>query len=225
MNAQEHEILSRFLSQLRGAQLPMKDAQADALIRSAVSTQPDAAYWLVQRALVAEQAVEAARAQIAQLQWQVQALQQGNPPSAPSRFLGNSNPWGAPAAAPNPAPIASQSGGYAAPQAAPAASGGGLSSFLGTVATTAVGVAAGSFLFQGVENLLHSHSGHDHNAWMGPDGQPMAGGDTVINNYYLSDDQPNDAWASAQHPASGQLTDYDAPDFGADVADEGDTWV
>jgi hypothetical protein len=107
-----------------------------------------------------EQALEAAKAQISDLQNQLQASQ---PPSGNNSFL-DANSWGnagrtteksvtgseLPANMPkqNVTPL---------PHAARAASPGFLSGgggMLGTIAATAAGVAGGAFLFQGIGHLL-----------------------------------------------------------------------
>jgi hypothetical protein len=155
-------MLQDFLDQLVQARGVTKDPQADAMIARAVSRQPDAAYLLVQRALLVEQALGNAKARIAELE------SQGGKESG-GGFL-DANSWGNSAAArpSNPVPGMGQ-GGYpqqAAPvpnaQSAPARSGGFLGgaggSMLGTVAATAAGVAAGSFLFHGIGNLLGNNS-------------------------------------------------------------------
>jgi len=166
MNASEEKMLQDFLNQLVQARGITKDPEADALIGRAVAQQPDAAYLLVQRALLVEQALGNAKARIAELE--SQGGQRG------SGFL-DANAWGNSAQSmgqgasqttaqnrpSNPVPGMGQ-GGYQqqvapAAQAAPARGGflgGGAGSMLGTVAATAAGVAAGSFLFHGIGNLL-----------------------------------------------------------------------
>ena len=90
MSPQETQSLQDFLNQLIQARGIAKDPQAEALIASAVAQQPDAAYLLVQRALLMDQALNMAKTQIASLQSQVQATQ-----AAPSRsFLDPANAWG-----------------------------------------------------------------------------------------------------------------------------------
>jgi uncharacterized protein len=161
MSPQETQILQDFLTQLEQARGVVKDPQADEMIARAVARQPDAAYLLVQRALLLEQALNTAKAQIAALQSQLQAAQ------PVSRGFLDPNTWGnspqyRPAAAPLPpsAPVP-----YQAPLAAPAQAaspgflGGGLGSLLGTAAATAAGVAGGAFLFHGIENLIGGHHG------------------------------------------------------------------
>ncbi|WP_367847407.1 DUF2076 family protein [Rhodoferax sp. WC2427] len=151
MNIPEREQLSRFLLQLAQAQAGAKDPQAQALIAEAVARQPDAAYLLVQRCLLQDNALQTAQAQIARLQAEAQQAQPAG------NFL-DANGWGrapvAPVAAYAPAPAYPQ----AMPVAAPAApSRFQAPSFLTSMATTAAGVAAGAFLFQGIESLMGQH--------------------------------------------------------------------
>ncbi|WP_267106034.1 DUF2076 family protein, partial [Xanthomonas sacchari] len=82
MTPQEQQLLEDFLARLRSAGGVAKDPQADALIHARLADQPDAAYLLVQRTLLLEHALEAAKAQIAQLQ------QAATPPPPPASFLG-----------------------------------------------------------------------------------------------------------------------------------------
>ncbi|MEQ1620713.1 MAG: DUF2076 domain-containing protein [Methylococcales bacterium] len=194
MNAQERDQLNQLLKQLVEVRLAAKDPEAESLIREAATQQPDATYLLVQRTLLLDQALINAKTRIDDLQNQLQRSQTAQSNS----FLSN-DPWAQPAAAGS-GPVPGV-GSYQIPrnaqqpqqqqqqQQAPVAAspfGGGGSSFLGNVATTAAGVVAGSFLFQGIENLMgggHHASGfgqqalNDHNV---PD-------QTVINNYYGDD--------------------------------------
>jgi uncharacterized protein len=158
MSPQESRLLQDFLDQLVQVKGITKDPQAEAMITQAVRQQPDAAYLLVQRALLQEQALEAAKAQIAALQSQAQGGRQGG-------FLDSASSWGnsvrtsvRPAVAPQAEPVY---GSYAAPRASmmPSMLGGGGGSFLGNMAATAAGVVGGAFLFQGIENLLGHHGG------------------------------------------------------------------
>jgi hypothetical protein len=155
MNTQEREQLTRFLQQLTGTQAAQKDSEADALIREACLRQPDAAYLLVQRAMLLGHAVEDAQTQITRLQAELpQAQSRGNN----SAFL-DPNAWGsAGAARNNPAtqmPAPSPTPAAAAP--APSAWGSGM---LGNIATTAAGVVAGGFLFQGISHLMGNQGSH-----------------------------------------------------------------
>lgn len=192
MNPQETQVLESFLNQLVQARAGAKDPHAEALIAEALARQPDAAYLLVQRALLLDQALASAKAQIAQMQNQVQAAQ-----GSSGSFLDSANAWGnsvnaAPARPSMPAgapiavsPYAAQPQVAAAVPSRPGFFSGGFGGALGNIATTAAGVAGGAFLFQGIENLLHHNSGSGFLA------QPLGGmprDETVINNYYGSDD-------------------------------------
>jgi len=221
MSPQETQALQDFLNQLTQVRGIAKDPQADALIARAVAQQPDAAYLLVQRALLMEQALNSSKAQIASLQSQLQAAQSA---AAPARGFLDGNSWGsnpvpanrpAPASAaayapPAPAytgaPMPAQAPQYQA--AAPAASssffGGGLGSALGTVAATAAGVAGGAFLFQGIEHLMHSAGGSNMPTEVVEN--------TTINNYYGSD---NDSSRSRDDARSNDFVSNDILDDGS----------
>jgi hypothetical protein len=210
MNVQEREQLSHFLQQLTLAQAGPKDAEAEALIREAGTRQPDAAYLLVQRAMQLEQALQIVQSQASKLQAEVEQLRGGTR----SGFLDAGNAWGrppavqaAPGVTTQPAvqpqtQFQPQAQAQAAQAAAPASSWG--SGMLGNVATTAAGVVAGSFLFQGIGNLMGHHqtgAGFGANA-----AQPVpASENTVINNYYDSSapDDAEDLFASADDGDSG----------------------
>ena len=166
MNLQEREQLNLFLQQLIQVQVGQKDAEADTLIREASARQPDAGYLLVQRAMQLEHALESMKAQCSQLQAELDKMSSG----AQSGFLNNANAWGSSAVASTApsAPVTATPGSLIQPQAqapvvsvpapaTPAASSWG-SGILGTVATTAAGVVAGSFLFQGIGNLMGHHN-------------------------------------------------------------------
>jgi hypothetical protein len=201
MSPQENQSLQDFLNQLTQVRGIAKDPQADALIASAVAQQPDAAYLLVQRALLMEQALNAAKAQITALQNQVQAAQ-----SVPSRsFLDGANAWGnssmvtpRPATPPmmssSPSPVQTPVAQSPVQPAAPSFFGGGAGSMLGTVAATAAGVAGGAFLFQGIESLIGHHtssSGFMNQPDMAPLAAPIE--NTTVNNYYESDTATKDS--------------------------------
>lgn len=169
MTPLEKQLLERFLQQMTAAHAGQKDAEADALIREACARQPDAAYLLVQRAMQLEQAFEASQNQVQKLQSELDQARGGQP----GGFLSDPYAWGsqprAPAAAaPGGAPSGQQpipgvsaanrvptpaASAAAAPARAPGAWGG--SSMLGTMATTAAGVVAGSFLYQGIQNMMN----------------------------------------------------------------------
>lgn len=154
MNTQEREQLTRFLQQLAQASASNKDAEAEALIGEACRRQADASYLLVQRALLLEQALQGAQAEIGRLRGELDKTQGGG------RFL-DGNAWGSAAApmqrnSPPPVQPSSVAASPTAPSAGASSWGTGL---LGTVATTAAGVVAGSFLYQGIEHLMGNRHG------------------------------------------------------------------
>jgi len=217
MNVQERELLTAFLQQLSGAQAGQKDAEADALIREACVRQPDAAYLLVQRAMQLGQALQATQAQAGQLQAELDQLRAGTK----SSFLADANAWGksvvaspqVPAAMSHSAPLAplaplAQPRAAAMAPAAAATPAWG-SSMLGTVATTAAGVVAGSFLYHGIENLMGNHNQGSALGANSAHATP-ATENTVINNYY--GDSGNDAGGN----------DTELADAGSSFDDSGD---
>ena len=175
MTSQEKELLTRFLQQMIATRAGQKDPEAEALIREAVAQQPDAAYLLVQRAMQLEQLLEATEAHAQKLQSELDAARSGSAPAARSGSFLSDPAWGSRgsqnAAAPQapaqqrsvsglpigaPPPVgAATAPGAAAPVAAARPGGWGGGSMLGTVASTAAGVVAGSFLFQGIQGLMH----------------------------------------------------------------------
>lgn len=158
MSPSDTQKLHDFLGQLVQASGIQKDPEADSLIQRAVAQQPDAAYLLVQRALLMEQALDAARSRIAMLESQLDKQQRSG-----GGFL-DPNSWGHRHR--SHAPQHHQSQHMSWQHALPSFSnrsgsgflrGGGGGGLLGSIAATAAGVAAGSFLFHGLDNLFHDH--------------------------------------------------------------------
>jgi hypothetical protein len=172
MTPQDTQLLQGFLDQLTRAQVGTMDREAQTLIARAFAQQPDAAYLVVQRALLLEQALKQAQAQIAQLQQQS------------SSFVGT-RAWNpAPSPAPGAAlPTADALTARAVPNS-PAGS--PWSSFLGNAAATAAGVAGGAFLFHGLEDLL------GHGGGFSAAGAPTEMVENVTVNNYGGDDDSGD---------------------------------
>jgi hypothetical protein len=136
MTPQEKELLQKFLAQLAQAHVSAKDPEAQAMISRAVGQRPDAAYLLVQRALLLERALQQAKSQ---LSW----LHEQRDGADGSSHAWTQTPSSTPATAPAPPePTASGQTG---------ATSSGWSGFLANAATTAAGVAGGSLLFQDLE--------------------------------------------------------------------------
>jgi len=91
MNAQEQTLIENLFQQLRQRDGQPKDGQAEAWVRQQAQQTPDALYWLTQRGLLLEQALQQAQQQEAQLQAQlVEARAAAAPPASGSggSFLG-----------------------------------------------------------------------------------------------------------------------------------------
>jgi hypothetical protein len=213
MTPQERQLLTTFVQQLAQTRADPKDAEADGLIREAVSRQPDANYLLVQRAMGLDLALKAAQAQIEKLQAELDHGKRGGERS----FVGSAEAWGrsAPAAnagqarlAPLTQPLGKTAAPAAAAAAAPSAWGSGM---LGNLATTAAGVVAGSFLYQGIQNLMGHHNpgfGNDmatHSSGLSVDAtEALADGDEVA---HVLDNDSDDSVAMGDGG-------FDSPDLG-----------
>ena len=194
MSPQETQLLQDFLNQLVQAKCMGKDPQAEALILNAIALQPNASYLLVQRAMLMDNALNQAKAQITSLQSQLQAAQSAQSTPTSQGFL-DANAWGHSPAAIVSVPPSPMMANISAPSPTlmqtPAASSGffsgGVGNVLGTVAATAAGVAGGAFLFQGIEHMMGHNNG---NSFTGQQQSMMPTGNTTINNYY-GDDTPS----------------------------------
>ncbi len=131
MTPDERNLLQAFLTDLARAPKVAKDLEADAMIQEAMRSNPDAAYLLVQHAILSDQALHAAQARIEA---------QGAPQSAPTFLPQQSGPWAGQGGAPV--------------QSSPFAPNSGLGGFLRNAGQMAAGVAVGDFLFQGIENIF-----------------------------------------------------------------------
>lgn len=230
MTPEERQLLTGLADRIRSAPAQQKDEEAAGLIRDLVQTRPDTTYILAQTTLMQDFALRTAQAQIADLQRQLADARQAAPASGGS-FLGSlfgggpsvpaagsvppANPWVRPAPQQAYGQTAYAQPGatqpvYAAPVLQPSQTSG----FLQNAAQTAVGVAGGMLLFEGMESLFSGHRG----GWGGGGygGGPWGGGgygggygptenitEVVNNNYY-------------DNPASGQ--GQQAADFTQDPA-------
>lgn len=189
MTPDERSLLTQFLGDLARTQGVAKDQEAAAMIDNAIRANPDSGYVLVQHALMADQALHQAQAQIAQLQAQ---LAQAAPPAPQPSFLGagmsgaapQQGPWGQ---QPPPQPQQPYYG------SGPLSSGGGLGSFLRSAGTMAAGVAGGELLFSGLSGMFGGHGGGMGGGFGGGFGGGGFGGGTenvTVNNY--NDDDGGD---------------------------------
>ena len=215
MNLQEREQLTTFLQQLAQAQAGAKDEEAQAMIAGTFFRQPDAAYLVVQRSLLLDAALQDAQAQISALKTQ---LAQQRPAPAASSFL-DATTWGR-----QPSPVISapmvSSPPVQAVQAvqpvafAPPARGFQAPGFLSNMATTAAGVAAGAFLFQGINSLVGSHHSTPL-AGASPLSSSAADKEAPVSNFL---DAPTDTSSSVADSSAGfsELLDIGGSDQSSD---------
>jgi len=211
---QEEQLLNSLVERVNQTQLQEKDPDAEALLNQGLGGNPDALYILAQTVLVQNIALDQAKAQVAQLQQQLQQARQQ--PAHATSFLGNllGHRDSPPPPPPQPTYLPPRQQGYVPPPppppgydpqyAQPQYVSGGQPSFLRGAMQTAAGVAAGALAFEGVEAVLHGLGGLGHPGYgfggpglgmggFGPGMGMMGAGferpveETVINNYY---DQP-----------------------------------
>ena len=209
MTPEERQMLQALVNRIKAAPAQQRDQEADAMLRDLVQQRPDTAYLLAQTVLMQDLALRNAQAQITDLQRQVQAAQSARPAQGSGSFLGGlfgssppppgppqyrapgpsgappaagAGPWNRPAAAPPPQAY------YTAP-GAPVLQPSQGSSFLQQAATTAVGIAGGALLFEGIQSLFGPHYGTGFiggGPWGGMGYGPSLTEETIVNNYYDS---------------------------------------
>jgi hypothetical protein len=181
MSPDESRLLTDLLDRLARLPAGYKDPEADALIKAAMIKLPDAPYQLVQACILQEQAALGAKARIDQLEAEMQRLRQQLAAETQPRSTAP-GPWGAAAAQ----PVLTHPGPWGG--SVPAYRG---SSFLGNVAETAVGIAGGMLLAQGVSNLFGGHgSVWGGNSW---GAGPSIVENTTINETFISNADHTDA--------------------------------
>ena len=213
MTPDERDLLDRFLSDLARARPGPKDAEAADRIERALRSNPDAAYVLVQHAILADQALAEAQARIETLE------RAAGPAPGQGSFLGGRGrddgrypppPSGAYSAGAYPAtsvpPTNGGTFGGGAPQPGPFSGGGGLGNFLRSAGTTAAGVAGGAFLFEGLSNMFGGHHGGGY-GFGGFGGGP--GVENVTINEYGDRGDFDDQGGGAAGFDEGPLSDGD----------------
>lgn len=268
MTPDERQLLTGLFDRIRGASTTSRDPEADTLIAEATKAQPYAPYFLAQTVLVQDQALRAANDRLQELESKVKELesQSANAPRSGSFLSGLGSLFGGgPAPRPRPTspppgswgPAPRQGGwqtqapppppppGYGQPAPGPwgstgaPASGGFLKGALGTAA----GVAGGVLLADSIRDLF---SGHNNALGIGTGYTGLGGGlgsglgsETIVNNYYGTDEQSlrdYDASQDAQQDAADdqRFADYqqdadqdqddiqDASDLGSDDFSGGD---
>ena len=187
MTPDERNLLSRFLQDLSQARGGLNDAEAADMIDRALRSNPDAAYLLVQHAIISDQALHAAQDRVVQLESQLRGAPQPSQGGG-GGFLGGGAPWSSPQGY---AGQPQAQDGYRQAQPQPQRGGllgglfgggapaqpGGFGSFLRSAGTTAAGVAGGEFLFSGLSNMF----GGGRGGFGGGYGAPME--NVTINEY------------------------------------------
>ena len=255
MTPDETQLLTALIDRVRQTQLLHTDPDAERMIRELTVARPEAAYILAQTVVMQDFALRQARAKLDDLQRQLddartQVAQQQAAPRSGGFFSGlfggtpapspsvppTAGPWGGrPAAAsyaqqtyapPPPPPNYGAATGYAGGAQAP--------SFLQGAAQTAMGVAGGALLFEGIESMFGGHhgfggmgygggfggGGFGDSVWGG--GMPQETVNETVNNYYEGTPPTDSGYAGTDFTPSdqGNFTDtgFDTGgDFGSDL--------
>ena len=214
MTPEERQLITDLANRIAQTPPPVRDPEAEELIRTRIGSRPDALYLMTQTVLIQNMALDHARQEIEQLKHQAPVA-----PQAPGSFLGGGGGggWGAPQTPQNPQ--------YNAPPPmpmAPPVQPSGMSSFLRSAGTTAAGVAAGALAIGGISSLfggLGGLLGGGHHQGMGSGflgGQPSAGEETIVNNYYGEDPERRERQGSVPDDlAPDDNTDYSSTDVPA----------
>ena len=215
MTSQEKELLARFLEQLKGAQAGPKDLEAEGMIREAVTRQPDAAYLLVQRAIQLEQLLAAAQAEAQKARTELENAQSG---ARGTSFLSDNYAWGRsagvgrhPSPVPRP-PLFPACVAHLFPRLRPCSPCRPRRQRPRSVVPGAPVCSAyrehrgrcggGSFLFQGIQGLMHRNDAHT--AWNDvtpqrdalTDDQVASSEPELLNSYDTDEDSGGDSLAS-----------------------------
>jgi hypothetical protein len=234
MTPQERQLIDDLFDRIARLETGPRDPDAERAIAAGAQRAPHALYALVQTALVQDEALKQAEAQIRELTGAAapaggggfldtmrSALGRGSVPSVPQPSGSAPDPrW-------NSGGALSQGGTpQYAPQAQPASpfnaapQGGG--SFLGTAAATAAGVIGGSMLFNALGGMFGGHRGGSAFADTPRDqGSPWSGNDNAAGSDLSRDAGLNDVGGNNRGASLFDDGDSDNAD-NYDVADSGD---
>jgi len=197
MTPEERNLVIQLFDRLTTLEDAQRDPEAERLIKDGLRQAPNAPYALVQTVLVQDEALRRADARIRELEGQ------GAAPARDTGFLGSmrdslfgraeprgSVPTVRPADNPGTSP-AWRSGAAPATPVANAASFSTGGSFLGTAASAAAGVIAGSLLLDGIRSMMWHHGGGAHGAFdagMTPSAPWGGGGSDALSRQAGIDD-------------------------------------
>lgn len=239
MTPQERQLIDDLFDRIAKLEMAPRDADAERAIAAGAQRAPHALYALVQTALVQDEALKQAETRIRELSGagtpasggfldsMRSALGRGSVPSVPQPGAAGGNApdprWNSGGALPQGgAPQYSPQAQPASPFNAAPQGGGG--SFLGTAASTAVGVIGGSLLFNALGGMFGGHRGGSAFADVPRDqgsGSPWGGNDNAAGSDLSRDAGLNDV--GGDNRSAGLFDDGDSDNAGDyDVADSGD---
>lgn len=253
MSPDERMLITQLFERLRGAATAQRDPEAESFIRQQIAQQPYAPYAMAQTIVAQSKALEATQARIKELEANVpespyygRESEAGfaGPTYAGQRPMGapgygaaqpSQSPWhtdrapvGAPASAPvgGPSPWGGQPQQPQPWQQQPQPQQGG--GFLAGAMQTALGVAGGAMLFEGMRDLFgggrESSSAADANSLADPN---------AVDRFAASDDSGDNGggdnggggWFSNIFGGGDGDADSNEDDLGGDDGDNGDDWA
>jgi hypothetical protein len=224
MTPEERQRVGELFDRLGQLESAPRDPDAERAIADGLKRAPNAAYALVQTALVQDEALKRADARIRELSGNQQPQSGGGFLDSMRAALGSSSRHtSVPSvrASDQPDPRWNSGGTYAAtataPVAPPASGGpfGGGGSFLGTAAASAAGFIGGALLLNSISSMFGQHSGSAF-ADVPRDSSPWDSG--AANSDLARDAGINDIGGGQQASLFGDANDNDV----GDVADAGD---
>jgi hypothetical protein len=239
MTPEERQLLSALAQRVKNVPPQQKDPEAEQFIRQLVMERPDTPYVLAQTVIMQDFALRNAQSQIEELQRQLSEMappaqerpgsflgglfgrsQSPQPSTSSSGSVPRVNPWSNPDTPPpgyGAAPGQGQGYGYGPPPQGPVMQPSQTGSFLRGAASTAVGVAGGALLFQGINSLFSGHHGSS-SALAGVNPQDSLSEKTIVNNSY---DEGDRGGGLQQADFGGDAADFGGDeDFGGDDDDQ-----
>lgn len=206
MTPQEEQLIRSVVDRLRQATSTTQtiDPAVEALIQREVLSQPHAGYFLTQALIIQDHVLKDAEARIQQLTTALQQTQQTQGQGSGGFLSGLFGGHSTPAPVPPPPPPT-----YAGPHS-------GFGDFMKGAAATALGVAGGSLLYDGLRGMFSGGGGLGYGAGPGFGGGMFTGGGAFGGSPVVVENITN---ITENTPASGGDFGQDSPDFGADQPD------
>jgi uncharacterized protein len=217
MTPEERQLLEALAQRVKSVPAQAKDFEADQAIRQLVNEREDTAYILAQTVIMQDFALRNAQSQIEDLQ---RKLTEAPGRQQSGSFLGGLFGGTGTAASPSPRPWGQAAEAQQSQQITPTVmQPSQTGDFLRSAANTAVGVAGGALLFQGINSLFSHHGGSGSFLGSGSAPPESLSETTIVNNYYDSpgeDEQNSDPSRGVEEASDDNYDDGPGDDSGDD---------